>query len=299
MTFPQILKGAAALLILSAGFALPAASEPVARVNGMDITEEEVAFAEAEVGAEIAGLPEESRRRVLVEYLVEAHLFAEAAEKAKLNEGKAFADRLEYYKLRALRDAFYETKIRDAVTDEQAKAIYDEQVAKLTPEDEVRARHILVKTEEEAKQLLEEIKKGADFVELAQKSSDGPSAQSGGDLGYFSRGQMVKSFEDAAFALEKGQVSEPVQTEFGWHIIKLEDKRKRPLPTFEEVKDQLVASLIQNKLRATVQDLRASANIEIVDPELKKAIEEEEQFSVEEEQEGDGAPAENAEKKQE
>ncbi len=295
MTFKNTVLGAAALTLMTVGLAAPGFAEPVARVNGMDITEAELAFAEAEVGAEIAGLPEESRRRVLVEYLVEAHLFAEAAEKAKLGEGKAFEDRLAYYKLRALRDAFYETKVRDAVTDEQAKAIYDEQVSKLTPEEEVRARHILMKTEAEAKDIAEQIKKGADFVELAKKSSDGPSAQSGGDLGYFSRGQMVKTFEDAAFALEKGQVSAPVQTEFGWHIIKLEDKRPRPLPTFEEVKEQLTASLIQNKLRTVVQDLRASAKVEIVDEELKKAIEEEERAAAEE---LEGAAAQDGEKKQ-
>jgi peptidyl-prolyl cis-trans isomerase C len=278
-----MILGATALTLVSFAFVPSAiAADPVARVNGLDITEAEVAFAEAEVGAEIAGLPEESRRRVLVEYLIEAHLFAQAAEKAKLGEGKEFQERLDYYKLRALRDVFYEKQVRDAVTDAQAKAIYDEQISKLTPEPEVRARHILVKTEQEAKDIIAELKKGADFTELAKKSSDGPSAQTGGDLGYFSRGQMVKPFEDAAFALEKGQIADPVQTEFGWHVIKVEDKRDRPLPSFDEVKDQLVASLIQNKLRTVVQDLRTSAKIEITDPELKKAIDEEAKAAAEE-----------------
>lgn len=273
MTVKTFFAGAFALSLVFCASAANAAN-PVARVNGSEITEAELAFAEAEVGAEIAGLPVESRRRVLVEYLVEAHLFAEAATKNQLGAGKDFEDRLAYYKLRALRDTFYEKKIREAVTEAQAKAAYEEQIAKLTPEPEVRARHILVKTEQEAKDLVKQLKGGADFTELAKKSSDGPSAQTGGDLGYFSRGQMVKPFEDAAFALQKGQISEPVQTEFGWHVIKVEDKRNRPLPSFEEVKDQLLASLIQNKLKTVVQDLRSTAKVEIVDPELKKAIEE-------------------------
>jgi peptidyl-prolyl cis-trans isomerase C len=273
VTVKTFFAGAFALSLVFCASAANAAN-PVARVNGSDITEAELAFAEAEVGAEIAGLPVESRRRVLVEYLVEAHLFAEAANKNQLGTGKDFDDRLAYYKLRALRDTFYEKKIREAVTEAQAKAAYEEQIAKLTPEPEVRARHILVKTEQEAKDLVKQLKGGADFTELAKKSSDGPSAQTGGDLGYFSRGQMVKPFEDAAFALQKGQVSEPVQTEFGWHVIKVEDKRNRPLPSFEEVKDQLLASLIQNKLKTVVQDLRGTAKVEIVDPELKKAIDE-------------------------
>jgi peptidyl-prolyl cis-trans isomerase C len=164
--------------------------------------------------------------------------------------------------------------VRDAVTEAQAKTAYDEQIAKVVPEPEVRARHILVKTEQEAKDLVKQLKAGADFVELAKKSSDGPSAQTGGDLGYFARGQMVKPFEDAAFALKAGEISAPVQTEFGWHVIKVEDKRNRPVPQFDEVKDELIASLVQNQLKTVVQGLRGTAKVEIVDPELKKAIEE-------------------------
>lgn len=276
----SLFAGAAVAMSIAIAASYAQAANPVARVNGMDITEAEIAFAEAEVGAEIAGLPAESRRRVLVEYLVEAHLFAEAAEKNQLGKGKDFDERLSYYKLRALRDTFYEKKVRDSVTDAQGKAAYDEQIAKLTPEPEVRARHILLKSEQEAKDLVKQLKGGADFTELAKKSSDGPSSQTGGDLGYFSRGQMVKPFEDAAFALEKGQISNPVQTDFGWHVIKVEDKRNRPLPTFEEVKDQLAASLIQNRLRTVVQELRATAKVEIVDPEMKKAIEEDAKASA-------------------
>ncbi len=273
MTLKNLCTSAIALF-LAFGAQFAYAAGPVARVNGADITEAELTFAEAEVGAEIAGLPVEARRRVLVEYLVEAHLFAESAAKNQLGAGKEFEDRLAYYKLRALRDTFYEKKVREAVTEAQAKAAYEEQIAKIAPEPEVRARHILVKTEQEAKELVKQIKAGADFTELAKKSSDGPSAQTGGDLGYFSRGQMVKPFEDAAFALKAGQVSDPVQSEFGWHVIKVEDKRNRPVPGFDEVKDQLMASLVQNQLKTVVQGLRGTAKVEIVDPELKKAIEE-------------------------
>jgi len=253
---------------------------PVAKVNGADITDAELTFAEAEVGAEIAGLPAESRRRVLLEYLIEAHLFADEANKDQLTSGKDFENRLAYYKLRAMRDAFYEKKVRGGVSDAQAKAAYDEQIGKLKPEPEVHARHILVKTEEEAKDLVKQLKAGADFNELAKKSSDSSNAHSGGDLGYFSRGQMVKSFEDAAFALEPGQVSDPVKSEFGWHVIKVEDKRNRPVPTFDEVKDQIMASLVQTQLKDTVQKLRSSASIDILDPELKKAMDEDAQAAA-------------------
>jgi len=129
-----------------------------------------------------------------------------------------------------------------------------------------------VKTEDEAKKISKEIAGGADFAESAKKYSQDSGAEGGGDLGYFSRGQMVKPFEDAAFGLEKGKVSNPVQSEFGWHLIKVEDKRDRQPPAFEEVKDQITASLIQQKLQATVQEMRESAKIEIVDPDVKKAM---------------------------
>ena len=143
MSLKTLCSGAIALsLALCTQFAH--AAGPVARVNGNDVTEAEIAFAEAEVGAEIAGLPVEARRRVLLEYLVEAHLFADAAAKTQLGSGKDFEERLAYYKLRALRDTFYEKKVRDAVTDAQAKTAYEEQIGKISPEPEVRARHILV-----------------------------------------------------------------------------------------------------------------------------------------------------------
>lgn len=266
----------AAMLFAAALLAAPAWAAPdtvVAKVNGRDITEAEVTFAENEIGSELAGVPSESRRRVLVEYLIEAHLMADAAEKAKLAEGEAFEARMKYYRLRALRDAYFEQKVRDSVPEAEARAIYDERVKSLPSQEEVRARHILVKTQEEAKKVADELKGGGDFSELAKKYSQDRGGEGGGDLGYFTRGQMVKSFEDAAFALEKDKISDPVQTEFGWHILKVEDKRDRQPPSFEEVKDQISASLIQSKLQSSVQELRDSAKIEIIDPELKKASE--------------------------
>ncbi len=271
MTLKRVWTSAFALTIaLSAQFAH--AAGPVARVNGTNIGEAEMTFAENEVGSEIAGLPVEARRRVLLEYLVEAHLFADAAAKAQLGQGKEYEERLAYYKLRALRDTFYEKKIREAVTEAQAKAAYDEQIKTIKPEEEIRVRHILLKTEQEAKDIVKQLKAGANFVDLVKKSSDGPSAATGGDLGFFARGQMVKPFEDVAFALKPGEVSEPVQTEFGWHVIKMEERRNRPIPSFDEVKEQLMSSLVQNQLKTVVQGLRSTAKIEVLDPALKKAM---------------------------
>jgi peptidyl-prolyl cis-trans isomerase C len=265
---------------------------PVAKVNGEDITQGELRFAEAEIGSELAGVPAESRRRVLVEYLIEAHLMAQAAEKAQLAATPDFETRLKYYRMRALRDAYFENKVRDGVGEAAAKTIYEDRVKSIPVQQELRARHILVKTEDEAKKIAKEISGGADFAESAKKYSQDSGGEGGGDLGYFSRGQMVKAFEDAAFGLEKGKVSAPVQSEFGWHLIKVEDKRDRQPPSFEDVKDQITTSLIQQKLQATVQEMRDTAKIEILDADVKKAMEAEGSPSA-------GAPAGGGEPKPE
>ena len=135
----------------------------------------------------------------------------------------------------------------------------------------MHARHILVDTEAEAKEVAERLKKGEDFATVAKEKSKDPSAE-GGDLGFFTRGQTLKPIEDAAFALEVGQISEPVQTKFGWHILKVEEKREKPLPTFDEVKEAIVGQLIQQKAQQAVRELHDAAKIDIVDPEIKKAM---------------------------
>ncbi len=264
-----ILAVATALCLASA---VHAAEGVVARVNGVDITEADIASAESEVGAEIASIPVHQRRRVLVEYLIETQLLSDAAEKAKLDQGQLMKDRLAYYRRRALRDIYFDKMVRDAVTEAEAKKVYDEQVANIKPQQEVRARHILVETEDEANDIRERLERGEDFAALAKEKSKDPGSPDG-DLGYFTRERMVKPFADAAFALEVGAISEPVQTQFGWHVIKVEDKRERKPPAFEQVKDQIMAAMVQERMRSTLQEMRGKAEIEVVDPELKKAME--------------------------
>ena len=243
----------------------------VAHINGVDIKQSDLEFAASEVGAQLASYPPEDRRRMLLQFVIENELMAEEAAKDGLDTGQSFDDRLKYHRRRALRDAYYDKAVRNGVPEEAAKKIYDEKSAGMKPEEEIHARHILVSTEAEAKQVAERLKKGEDFATVAKEVSKDPSAE-GGDLGFFSRGQMLKPFEDAAFALEIGQVSEPVQTQFGWHIIKVEEKRTRPLPTFDQVKDTIVSQLTQQKAKDTIKQLHDAAKIEIVDPDIKKSM---------------------------
>lgn len=261
----------AAALLACLPFTASADDAVVATVNGTDIKQSDLDFAASEVGAQLANIPPEDRRMMLLQFVIENQLMADAATKDKLDSGQSFEDRLKYHRRRTLRDAYYDKSVRGAVTEAEAKKIYDEKIAGMKPEEEIHARHILVASKEEAEEVAKKLKEGADFATLAKEKSKDPSAE-GGDLGFFSRGQMLKPFEDAAFALEVNQISEPVQTQFGWHIIKVEEKRTRPLPTFDQVKDNIVSQLTQQKSKQTLKDLHDAAKIDITDPEIKKSM---------------------------
>jgi peptidyl-prolyl cis-trans isomerase C len=264
----------AALFCLALSPAAAADDPVVARVNGVDIKQSDFDFAASDLGPRLTNFSAEERKKVLLQYLIESELIAGAGRTDNLDKTESFPGRMKYFERRALRDAYFDVKVYKAVSEAEAKKIYDEKIGQVKPEQEVHARHILVETEAEAKDVAERLKKGEDFAALAKEKSKDPGAE-GGDLGFFSRGQMVKPFEEAAFALDVGQISDPVQSPFGWHIIKVEEKRDQPLPSFDQVKDGIIAQLEQLKAQEVVTGLRKAATIEVIDPTLKKAMEEE------------------------
>ncbi len=248
----------------------------VAKVNGRSITEADVRFAEAEIGNDLGTLEPAQRKRVLVEYLIETMLFAEAGEKEKLGSAQGLDERKRYWDRRAMRDTYFDHAVKGSVTEADAKKFYDAQVAATPAVEELRARHILVDSEEKAKEIYEKIAHGADFTQMAKQFSKDPgSKDDGGDLGYFSRGRMVPQFEEAAFKLQKGEVSLPVQSQFGWHLIKVEDKRQRGAPAFDKIKDRIVATLVHRRAQEIGLNLRGTAKLEFVDPDLKAQIDQE------------------------
>ncbi len=245
----------------------------IAKVNGKTITEADLLLAEQEIGRDLGQLPPPTKRLALTEFLIESQLLADEAEKEKLGTGKDFEERLAYWRRRALRETYFEKKLRASISDAAAETFYKDQVKKIQPEEEVQARHILVEKEEDAQDLHEQISRGADFAELAGKHSKDPgSAKDGGMLGYFSKGQMVPVFEKTAFALQKGEVSEPVQSKFGWHIVKVENRRTKPVPTFEEVKDRIVNMLVYQRQQALTESLRKKASVEYHDLIVLQAV---------------------------
>src|SRR5262249_20547963 len=190
------------------------------------------------------------------------NLVAKAAEGRKLADGDEFQRRLAYYRSKILMDLLLQSEAKAAVSDDAMHQLYDEAAKQMVGQQEVRARHILVKTEDEAKAIIAELKQGADFAELARQKSTDPGAAEGGDLGYFPKEEMVPECADAAFKLDKGQISEPVHTRFGWHVIKLEDKRERQVPGFDQVRDQLANHLVRKAQAELITKLRADAKVE-------------------------------------
>jgi len=247
----------------------------VATVNGKPITEADLKLADNEIGKELGNLPPEVKRRALAEYLIDNTLFADAAEAEKLGSTPEFKQQMHYLRQRLLREEYFEKTLKSAVSEDEAKKIYAAKVASLQPKEEVAARHILVDSEEKAKELRAKIMAGADFAQVAKENSMDPGSKNqGGMLGYFTKGQMVPEFEAAVFKLHKGDVSEPVKTSFGWHIIKLEDRRRRPPPAFNDVKATIINSLIMRKAQEKAAELRKAATLDYVDANIKKQVEE-------------------------
>jgi peptidyl-prolyl cis-trans isomerase C len=242
------------------------ASDPVvARVNGVDIRQSDLALAEEDVGADMQAVSPEAKREHLISYLADIIMVAQAADKKKLEDNPDFKRRLAFLRNKLLMGYELQQEAKSALTDEALHQTYNEAVKSMAGQEEVRARHILVQGEDEAKAILEQLKKGADFATLAKEKSKDPGAAEGGDLGYFTKDQMVPEFADVAFKMYPGQLSNPVKTQFGWHIIKLEDKRTKQPPEFEKVKDQIEAYLARKAQTDFIAKLRQNAKVERLD----------------------------------
>ncbi|MGO9701345.1 MAG: peptidylprolyl isomerase [Xanthobacteraceae bacterium] len=256
----------AALLAVPVGSSYAQDSDPlVARVNGVDIRQSDIAFAEEEIGGNIPNMPPAQKRDYLINYLVDVAVMSQAAEQQKLADRPEVKHRLTFDRNRLLMESMLQDAGRAALSDAAEHQVYDEAIKQAKSEEEVHARHILVPTEDEAKAILVQLKGGADFATLAKEKSKDPGAADGGDLGYFTKEQMVPEFATVAFKLDKGQLSDPVKTQFGWHIIKVEDKRTKPTPTFDQVKGQIENFVAHRAQAQLVEKLRSAANVERLD----------------------------------
>ncbi|MFC6790528.1 peptidylprolyl isomerase [Methylobacterium komagatae] len=246
--------------------ASPAPADPaavVATVNGQPITQADIAIAADDPALSLPGVDEAQKKNLLVDYMVDLKVGAQAAEAAKVGDGADFKRKMAYFRDKLLLDDYLEQEAKKAVTPEAEKAVYDQSVKLMKPEEEIHARHILVESEGEAKKIAERIKGGEDFSKVAAETSKDPGSKTeGGDLGWFTKERMVPDFATAAFAMKPGTVSDPVKTQFGWHVIKVEEKRTKPQPTFDELKEQIDQHLIRKAQQDLILKLRAEAKID-------------------------------------
>lgn len=257
---------AALSFVLMAAPAFAQADKVVAKVDGIPITQQEVELATEDLGERLAQLPEDRKRDEVINYLVDLKLGAKAAAEAKVADTPDFAARLAYYREKVLLDQYLTGLGKKAVTEEAAKKLYEDTTKAMAPEEEAHARHILVETEDQAKAVVDRLKKGEDFAKVAADVSKDPgSGKEGGDLGWFTKDRMVPEFAEAAFKLKKGEVSAPVKSQFGWHVIKLEDKRTKPLPDYAAVKPQIEQYLERKAQQDAVLALREKAKVERLD----------------------------------
>jgi len=264
----------------------------VATIDGKPVTAAELRVAFQFLPQQYYFLPAEFLLETVLNQMIDVRLMANAAlaEGVKQDE---IERQVVFYRERLLRQAYLKKRAEAEITPELVKQRYEEMSKAAPAEDEVRAHHILVKTEDEAKAISDQLAKGGNFEALAkEKSIDETSAKNGGDLGYFTKSKMVPEFAEVAFATEVGKNSAPVQSQFGWHVIHVDDKRPAKPPTFEEVvpqvRDQLTAELVERAAKT----VRASAKIEIakLDPYAVLGLPKPPETSAAEEKK-DGAPA--------
>src|SRR6201995_1066105 len=259
--------GFAATCLAVALLAGPARAEDkvLAKVNGSEIKQSDVAMAEEELAPSLAQMDPATKEENVLSFLIDMKIVSKAAEDEKIADTDEFKKRLTFTRNRLLMDSLLAAKGKAATTDAEMKKVYEDASKQISGEQEVHARHILVETEDEAKAVKAELDKGADFAELAKKKSKDPGASDGGDLGFFTKEQMVPEFSEVAFKLEPGKISDPVKSQFGWHIIKVEEKRNRKPPECDQVKAQIETYVTRKAQADYVGKLREAAKIERMD----------------------------------
>lgn len=247
----------------------------LATVNGTPIRRSDVDAAAQELAGNLPPqIQGAARDEYVLGFLIDLTAMAQSAEAQKLDQTPEFKQQMDFIRQRVLMQLALEQAAKAALSDEAMKKTYQEAIGKQAPEEEVHARHILFRVDpakpesdaaakKKADEVEAKLKKGADFAKLATELTEDPSGkQDGGDLGFFTKEQMVPEFAEVAFKMKPGEVSEPVKTQFGWHVIKVEEKRQKPVPTFDEVKPQIEQYLTQKAQAETVQKARDAAKVE-------------------------------------
>ena len=236
----------------------------LAIVNGQSITMEDMQELMLDM-PQLAELPMETVYPNLLNMLINNKVIMIGAKKAGVAKRPAIKRMLRQAEEQIIGQTYLNELLESQISEEELRALYEREIKNFKREEEIHARHILVKTEKEAQDLLIQLKAGADFASLANQKSLDKNTQDG-DLGYFTKGMMVPEFGDAVFDMKKGQLSNPIHTAFGWHIAYIEDKRLANPPSFEDVRDQIKQAVMENKLQSVLATERTKLNVQILKP---------------------------------
>ena len=238
-----------------------------AKFAGEEIRQSDIEFFVSQLPDKVRAAPREQIEPLVVDELINTRLVARLARSAGTQDNEDYKRQVEDAAARILQTVYLAGQIQERMTEERLDKAYEVFVAENPPTEQIRASHILVEAKESAQAIVAEVRSGGDFAEVARRESTGPSASAGGDLGFFEKGQMVPTFAEAAFALEVNEVSDPVQTQFGWHIIKLANRRQTPPPSLDEVREELTQRLTGEIMGEVLSEAREGVTIEKFDAE--------------------------------
>lgn len=266
----SLLKSISLVAFLAAATPLNAADPVVANVNGQKFTYSQVMEAKASLPKQYQSAPDDKIFPVLLNQVVDTYLIEKAAVAAGLENNPEVKKAIEKAKEGIIAQAFLLDKVKDVITDASIQNKYNEVIKNFPQEKEVHLRHILVDNQATAESIIKALKNGTDFKKLAKEKSKDGTAKEGGDLGFFRKSELPKELAEAAFALKPGTYSQqPVKTDFGWHVLMVEQVRDAVPPKFEEIKEELKGLMTQEAVVAVVKDLRSKAKIELFDKEGK------------------------------
>ena len=238
----------------------------LAKVDGTEIKQSDADSAKRVLPIQYQSLPDNVLMPVIMSQLIDRRVTSLAAEKAGLDKDPKVKQDIAQSREDVLQSAYLRQEASKAITDAAVRDAYQQQVAAFAPQTEIRARHILMQDEAGIRLAEQRIVDGESFAAVASEMSGDSSAEHGGDLGYFTRDKMVKEFADVAFTLQPGQMSQPFRSQFGWHIVKVEDRRQTQPPTFEQVQGVIRAQMSEQVMRDKAVELRQQAKIERLDP---------------------------------
>lgn len=259
------------IFVLTTSLVSAQQNDAVARVDGVDVTAQDYAVAEEMYGQQLGKMPQDAKKSTIVDALIESRLISEAARKSGIQNDEEYKRQIAFFEAQTLRSIYIQRELAKRVDEKAVRKAYDDQVAKVPVVEETRLRHMLLPTAEAANSIIADLKAGKDFSALAkEKSADPASREKGGDLGFLAPGQTLPEIESASAKLKPGQFTDtPVKSAFGFHVVKVDERRPRPAPRFELLAGEIRQALEAEEASRIVTELRSKAKVEKLVPDVQ------------------------------